>query len=211
MTVNQNIIYTTDDLTVQQMDELLQATELAVDTELTGLDVHADKLCLVQIRARDSNDYYLIQIKDNKDYPNLSTVLSNPNSTKIFHYARMDLLMIYKRLGVWAIPVFCTKIGTLLGRPKKGHALHNVLREVFNITLTNEETCSDWSKKLNENQKKYATNDVAYLHILKDYLSDKLNEKNLNIVAKKCFDFLPIRCQLDMDWSERDIFGYNPK
>ncbi len=211
MAIKQNIIYIKHDLSDEQTENLMNATELAVDTELTGLDVHADKLCLVQIRARDSDDFYLIQIMDNLEYPNLKSVLSNPKSTKIFHYARMDLLMIYKRLGIWAMPVFCTKIGTLLGRPKKGHALHNVLRQVFNITLSSTETCSDWSKPLTANQKKYAINDVAYLHILKDYLNDKLNEKNLDVIAKKCFEFLPTRCELDMAWSERDIFGYNPK
>ncbi len=206
-----NIIYLTDDLNKNQMEKLLCAKELAVDTELTGLDVLSDKLCLVQIRDRDSDDYYLIQIRDEKDYPNLAAVLSNPNSVKIFHYARMDVLMIYKRLGIWATPVFCTKIGTLLARPKKGHALHNVLREVFNITMDGEESCSDWTKELTASQKKYAINDVAYLHILKDYLSDKLIDSNLMGAAKKCFDFIPTRCELDLNWGERDIFNYNPK
>lgn len=206
-----NIIYLTQDLSIDQTQELMQATELAVDTELTGLDVHNDKLCLVQMRAKGSDDFYLVQIRDNKDYPNLVQVLSNPNSTKIFHYARMDLLMIYKRLGVWAMPVFCTKIGTLLARPKKGHALHNVLREVFGIEMDGQECCSDWTKKLTKSQQTYAATDVLYLHMLKDYLTDTLVDKNKLELAEKCFAFLPTRCQLDMDWSERDIFGYNPK
>ena len=184
---------------------------MAVDTELTGLDVHSDKLCLVQLRARDSDDYYLVQIKDGKDYPNLKRVLSDKKTVKIFHYARMDLLMIYKRLGIWACPVFCTKIGVLFARPKKGHALHNVLKEVFGIELDGTETCSDWTKKLTKSQQKYAATDVQHLHILKDYLSDELHDKNRMELASKCFDFLPTRCEIDMDWGERDIFGYNPK
>ena len=206
-----NIIYLTEDLNKEQTSELMCTPELAVDTELTGLDVHNDKLCLVQLRARDSNDYYLIQIRDNNEYPNLVSVLSNPKITKIFHYARMDLLMIYKRLGVWAMPVFCTKIGTLLARPKKGHAFHNVLRELFQIETDGTECCSDWTKKLTKSQQKYAAADVQYLHLLKDYLKDTLVEKNMLDLANKSFEFLPTRCMLDMQWSERDIFGYNPK
>lgn len=206
-----NIIYLQDDLSEEQTKELLNASDLAVDTELTGLDVHSDKLCLVQLRARDADDFYLVQIRDNKDYPNLIQVLSNPKSTKIFHYARMDLLMIYKRLGIWAMPVFCTKMGVLLARPKKGHTLKNSLREIFKIQLEKDECCSDWTKKLTSKQQIYAANDVLYLHMLKDYLQDALIDKNRFEMAKKCFDFLPTRCALDMDWGDRDIFGYNPK
>lgn len=206
-----NIIYLTDDLTNAQASELSRTDTLAVDTELTGLDVHDDKLCLVQLRARDSDDFYLIQIKDNKDYPNLAKLLSNPKITKIFHYARMDLLMIYKRLGIWAMPVFCTKIGVLLARPKKGHTLQNSLKEIFKIQLEKDECCSDWTKKLTSKQQKYAATDVMYLHMLMDYLTDALRDKNMLQTAHKCFEFLPTRCELDMDWGERDIFGYNPK
>jgi ribonuclease D len=206
-----NIIYLQHDLSDQQAADLARASDLAVDTELTGLDIHSDNLCLVQLRARDSDDFYLVQIRDNKDYPNLARVLADPKITKIFHYARMDLLMIYKRLGVWAAPVFCTKIGVLLARPKKGHTLQNALREIFKIEIEKDECCSDWTKKLNAKQQKYAATDVLYLHMLKDYLTDTLADKNRLDLAGKCFEFLPTRCQLDMDWGERDIFGYNPK
>lgn len=206
-----NIIYTQQDLSEEQTNDLLKSADLAVDTELTGIDVHSDVLCLVQMRARDSDDFYLVQIRDGLDYPNLKRVLSNPKSVKIFHYARMDLLMIYKRLGIWAMPVFCTKIGVLLARPKRGHTLANSLREIFKIQLEKGECCSDWTKKLTSTQKEYAATDVLYLHMLKDYLIDNLQDMNRLELAKTCFDFLPTRCELDMDWGERDIFGYNPK
>ncbi|MBN1281536.1 MAG: ribonuclease D [Alphaproteobacteria bacterium] len=206
-----NIIYLQNDLSDQQVKELSKSPDLAVDTELTGLDVKGDHLCLVQLRARDSDDFYLVQIRDNQEYPNLAKLLSNPKITKIFHYARMDMLMIYKRFGVWTMPVFCTKIGTLLARPKKGHALHNVLKELFKVEMDGSETCSDWTKKLSKNQQKYAATDVMYLHMLKDYLVDALRDTNRFELANKCFEFLPTRCEIDMDWGERDIFGYNPK
>ncbi|MDE6478316.1 MAG: ribonuclease D [Alphaproteobacteria bacterium] len=206
-----NIIYQDEDLSQQQTAQLMDATELAVDTELTGLDVHADNLCLVQMRARGSDDYYLIHIRDNRDYPNVARVLGNRKCLKIFHYARMDMVMIYKRLGIWAAPVFCTKIGVLLARPNRGHTLHNSLREIFNITLDKDECCSDWTGRLTTPQKQYAAADVMHLHMLKDYLVDSLADKNRLDLAQKCFEFLPTRCELDMNWGARDIFGYNPK
>ncbi|MCL1902223.1 MAG: ribonuclease D [Alphaproteobacteria bacterium] len=209
-----NIIYQKHDLSDVQARALLDSPALAVDTELTGLDVHSDQLCLVQLRAEDSDDFYLVQIKNNAGYPNLCRVLANPKSTKIFHYARMDLLMIYKRLGIWAMPVFCTKIATLLARPKKGHALHNVLKEVLKIELDadlKKETISDWGKDLTKKQQKYAAIDVLYLHELRMVLGDMLCDKNRMDLAQKCFEFLPTRCELDLNWGERDIFAYNPK
>lgn len=206
-----NIIYLQNDLSDAQAAALMKSPELAVDTELTGLDISADYLCLVQVRAAGSDDFYLVQIKNDREYPNLTRVLANPKSTKIFHYARMDMLMIYKRLGVWAAPVFCTKIGVLLARPKKGHALHNVLKELFKVETESDQTTSDWTRSLTKKQQVYAATDVLYLHDLKRVLRDMLADKNRLELAEKCFKFLPTRCQLDLDWGGRDIFAYNPK
>jgi len=206
-----NIIYLQNDLSDQQMRELMKSPELAVDTELTGLDISDDRLCLVQLRASGSDDFYLVQIRQTQEYPNLARVLSNPKSVKIFHYARMDLLMIYKRLGIWAMPVFCTKIGVLLARPKKGHTLQNSLREIFKIEIEKEECCTDWTQKLTKKQQNYAATDVLYLHDLKRVLTDMLSDKNRLDLAQRCFEFLPTRCELDLNWGERDIFAYNPK
>lgn len=206
-----NIIFQKTDLTEDQASLLMNSKEIAVDTELTGLDVHDDRLCLVQMRATRSDDFYLIQIDMNSSYPNLAAVLTHSGSLKIFHYARMDMCMIYKRLGVFPAPVFCTKIGVLLARPKKGHTLQNALREIFKIDLDKGECCSDWTGKLTKKQQTYAATDVLYLHDLKRVLADTLADKSRLDIAYKCFEFLPTRCLLDLEWGDRDIFGYNPK
>jgi len=209
-----NIIYIKNDLSDAAADALIQSGEIAVDTELTGLDVKSDRLCLVQLRGAGSDDFYLVQIRAGAEYPNLGRVLTAPGVPKIFHYARMDMGMIYKRLGFFVAPVFCTKIAVLLARPKKGHALHNVLHEVLGVDLDPEmkaETLSDWTANLTKKQQLYAATDVLYLHDLKRVLSDMLRDTNRLELAEKCFEFLPARCMLDLDWGERDIFAYNPK
>ncbi|MDR0449028.1 MAG: ribonuclease D [Rickettsiales bacterium] len=204
------INYLRRDLNEAETAALMAEPELAVDTELSGLNVKTDRLWLVQIKGAGP-DVYLVQMRDELRYPNLAKVLSNPNSAKIFHYARMDLLMIYKYLGVWATPVFCTKIGVLLARPKGGHTLANSLREIFKIELDKKECMSDWSLDLNEQQQAYAAEDVLHLHDLKKVLEDGLRDKNRAALAQSCFEFLKTRVLLDLDWGERDIFGYNPK
>ncbi len=206
-----NIIYLKQDLSDEMAEDLLKTKELAVDTELTGIDVHEDRLLLVQLKAKGSDDVYLVQIKRGVEYDNLKRVLSNKKCLKIFHYARMDLLMIYKELGVWAMPTFCSKIAVLLARPKKGHTLARSLKEVLGIELDKSENMSDWSKDLTRPQREYAANDVLFLHELKLVLEQMLEDKNLLDVANSCFEFLPTRVLLDLEWSERDIFSHNPK
>ena len=46
-----NIIYLKRDLSKDQADAIIATGEVAVDTELTGLDVKSDRLCLVQLRG----------------------------------------------------------------------------------------------------------------------------------------------------------------
>ncbi|MBV8334556.1 MAG: ribonuclease D, partial [Alphaproteobacteria bacterium] len=83
---------------------------IAVDTEAMGLNPQRDRLCLVQISAGDG-DAHLIQFNPG-DYaaPRLKHLLAAPDVTKIFHFARFDLGMLYRYLGVMATPVYCTKI-----------------------------------------------------------------------------------------------------
>ena len=72
--------------------ELDLSNKIAVDCEFMGLNFLRDKLCLVQISSGNS-DAHIVQL-DRKSYdaPNLKKVLSNKSITKIFHYARSDLV-----------------------------------------------------------------------------------------------------------------------
>ena len=49
--IRMNIIYLKRDLSKDQADAIIATGEVAVDTELTGLDVKSDRLCLVQLRG----------------------------------------------------------------------------------------------------------------------------------------------------------------
>ena len=52
--------------------------------------------------------------------------------------------MIYKRFGVWTMPVFCTKIAVVLARPKKGNSLRNCLSEIFKIEIEKDHYVACW-------------------------------------------------------------------
>ena len=70
--------------------------KIAIDCEFMGLNFLRDKLCLVQISSGKS-DANIIQLDRVKyDAPNLKKILSNKLISKIFHYARADLVFIKK-------------------------------------------------------------------------------------------------------------------
>ena len=75
-------------------DDLDLGNLIAVDGEFMGLNVRRDPLCLIQISSGNS-DAHIIQF-DRKNYnaPNLTKLLADENTTKIFHYGRADIAHI---------------------------------------------------------------------------------------------------------------------
>ena len=80
----------------------------------------------------------------------------------------------------------------------------------MDLTLCKEQQTSDWgAETLNKEQQKYAAGDVLYLHQLKEKLDVLLKREGRLELAQKCFDFLPIRAELDLlDFDEPDIFNH---
>ncbi len=89
------------------------------------------------------------------------------------------------------------------------HGLYDITKELLNITLNKVQQSSDWGlKELSEEQKQYAAMDVFYLHKLKEKLDLMLKRENRTELAKKCFDFLSTRVDLDLNGWEEDIFSH---
>src|SRR5689334_22391137 len=91
---------------------------IAIDTEAMGLNHARDRLCLVQIGDGNGN-CYLVQFAKDSTYqaPNLRKLLTSPNLVKILHFARFDVAILIRSLGLETIePIFCTKIASKLVR-----------------------------------------------------------------------------------------------
>ena len=186
---------------------------LAVDTETMGLNTQRDKLCLVQISAGDQ-DCHLIKVGGELGYkaPNLISLLKDKKVLKIFHYARFDVAVIKKNLGILPTPIFCTKIASKLARTYTDrHGLRELCKELLNVEISKQQQSSDWgSKDLSKAQIKYASNDVLYLHEIKNKLELILERENRLKLAYTIFKFIPIRVKLDLlGWHETDIFSHN--
>ena len=185
---------------------------VAVDTETQGLSLVRDKLCLVQLSSGDG-DAHIVQVdRSTYDCPNLKALLADTNVEKIFHFARFDLAIIKRDLGVTMTPVFCTKVASGLVRTYTDrHGLKDVCRELLSVDLSKQQQSSDWaSDTLTQAQLDYAASDVLYLHQIKTILSARLFREGRYEMAKACFEFLPHRADLDLaGWHDVDIFSHN--
>jgi len=194
-------------------DDVDFGSEVAVDTETQGLNINRDRLCVVQLSSGDGNAH-LVQLKpsDFDKAKNLKALMENTDVTKIFHFARFDVAVMKKYLGVSVSPIFCTKIASKLVRTYTDrHGLKDLLGELLGVQLDKKQQSSDWAaEELSDDQQVYAANDVYHLNAVKEKLVEMLVRENRHDIAKKCFDFLPARAELDLEgWNENDIFAHS--
>ncbi|MDR1031625.1 MAG: ribonuclease D [Holosporales bacterium] len=174
--------------------------EIAIDTEAMGLNIHNDRLCLVQI-ATSAGKCFLIKIgSPAKPASNLTEVLRSQKITKIFHFARFDVALLSKTFAVPVNNIFCTKIASKLARTfSSKHGLKDLCPDLLGVELSKQEQTSDWGEnKLTEEQLKYAASDVLYLHRLKAKLLKMLIREGRDKLAYDCFKNLSTIAELDI-------------
>ncbi|WP_422025986.1 ribonuclease D [Pyruvatibacter mobilis] len=185
---------------------------VAVDTEAMGLDPNRDDLCVVQLSSGDG-DAHVVQLdRATFDCPNLKALLADAGTVKLFHFARFDVGMISKYLGVTCAPVYCTKIASRLVRTYTDrHGLKDLARELLGVDMSKQQQSSDWgADDLSPAQLDYAASDVLYLHQMKDKLDMMLAREGRADLAQACFEFLPTRAALDLaGWPDEDIFAHS--
>ena len=196
-------------------NDILFKESVAIDTETMGLKTLRDRLCLIQISA-GNGDAHLIKIDKSiaslqQKYKNLKKVLQNKNILKIFHFARFDLAALNFYVCKVEGNIWCTKIASKLSRTYTNkHGLSDLTKELLSIEISKEQQSSNWGNKIiSEKQKKYASNDVLYLHNLKEKLEEILLQENRLELAEKVFSFLKVRVELDLaGFEDLDIFAH---
>lgn len=185
---------------------------VAIDTETLGLNPLRDRLCVVQISPGDGTADVIQIAAGQRRAPNLVSLLRNRRITKLFHFGRFDLAVLYQTFGVMAEPVFCTKIASRLTRTYTDrHGLKDICAELLGVGLSKQQQSSDWAAEtLSPEQLEYAASDVLYLHRLREVLAGRLQRDGRAKEADACFRFLPTRAKLDlMGWDEEDIFAHS--
>lgn len=190
---------------------ILPEGDVAIDCEAMGLQQHRDRLCVLQISLGDGVVHVVHFPTPDYQAPKLKAVLQDNKRQKILHFARFDIALIQRYLGVQLANIFCTKIASRLTRTYTDqHGLKDLCAELLNIKLSKQQRSSDWgASSLTAEQISYAAHDVFYLHKIREILKAMLQRDKREHIAKACFTFLPTRAELDLlCWQEQDIFHH---
>ena len=119
---------------------------------------------------------------------------------KVFHFARFDVAALASGLGIAVSPIFCTKVGSRLGRTyTPRHGLKDLVMELVGVELDKGAQSSDWGRvdELSDAQLAYAANDVRYLLPARQKLEAMLRREERWDLAKRCFECIPVIADLD--------------
>ncbi|WP_350335281.1 ribonuclease D [Coralliovum pocilloporae] len=185
---------------------------VAIDTETMGLNPHRDRLCVIQLSPGDGTADVVQIAQGQTKAPNIQALLADATKTKLFHFARFDVAVLYNAFGTMTDGIYCTKIASKLVRTYTDrHGLRDLCRELIEVDISKQQQSSDWgADELTEAQTAYAASDVLYLHQLRSVLDERLDREGRSEIADACFSFLPIRAKLDLvGWPETDIFAHS--
>ena len=154
----------TNDIPDNLVESYLSESEIAVDTELHGLRLFRDEVCLIQI-CDDKNNVTLIKPNKNHIPTNLKRLLTDPDVIKVFHFAITDVAFFKTSLNIEVEPFCCTKVMSKLIRTyTQDHGLKDLILEVHGKQINKEQQQSNWDNEiLTDKQLEYAANDVLYL------------------------------------------------
>ena len=168
----------TDDIPDNLLELYLSEKEIAVDSEFHGLRLYRDEVCLIQV-CDDKNNVSLVKPDIKKVPPNLKLLLTDPDVTKVFHFAISDVSFIKTSLEIEVTPFCCTKVMSKLIRTyTNGHGLKDLCLELLGYEVNKEQQQTDWSQnELTKNQLEYAANDVSELIKIYRILSQMIENR----------------------------------
>lgn len=172
---------------------LLQAPQIAVDTESNSLHAYQEKVCLLQFSIPD-NDYLVDPLAlDNLDA--LAPVFASPTVEKIFHAADYDLIVLQRDYGIQCRQLFDTMWGgRILGWEHVG--LGNLLEEHFKIHADKKFQRYDWGRRpVSSKAITYARMDTHYLLKLREIELAELKEMGRWAEAQEIFHYLATNMQ----------------
>ncbi len=148
---------------LRDLCERLRGSEwLAIDTEFIRERTYYPRLCLIQVSNGEvAACVDPIRLPDIQPFLDL---MFDGNILKVFHAARQDLEIFWHDWHQFPLPLFDTQpAAALLGHGDQiGYA--RLVQQVLGTELPKDQSRTDWSARpLNEQQLRYALDDVIYL------------------------------------------------
>ena len=170
-------VYT--DIPEKIFNSYLRNEKIAVDTELHGLTMNRDQICLVQLCDQEEQ---VCLVRPNRDggYSRLKALMENQEVLKVFHFALTDVAFFRTSLNIEVTPFCCTKVMSKLIRTyTQNHGLKDLHMELLGIQMEKEQQQTNWAESdLSQNQLKYAANDVLRLLEIFERLQKMIISRN---------------------------------
>lgn len=159
------------------LEDLKNATEIAIDLEHHDYRTYYGIVCLMQISTR-KQDYLIDTIALRKEAKILNEVFTNPMITKVFHGAFMDIIWLQRDLGLYIVSLFDTfHASRAIGLPR--HSLAYLLEHFSNFKTSKKYQLADWRiRPLRPAMAAYARADTHFLLNIYDQLRNKLIENS---------------------------------
>jgi len=163
------------DISDKLLELYLAEPVIAIDTELHGLRLYRDEVCLVQI-CDDKKNVCLVKPEHKQVPPNLKKLLTDKNVIKVFHFALSDVAFFQTSMNIEVSPFRCTKVMSKLIRTyTQGHGLKDLSQELLGHDLNKDQQQTNWAhNNLSSKQLEYAANDVLELVQIYRKLTDMM-------------------------------------
>ena len=175
--MNEYLIH--DDIPEGTFNNFMNLEKIAVDTELHGLTMNRDQICLVQICDQEEQ-VCLVRPKQDGGYSRLKALMENKDVLKVFHFALTDVAFFQTSLNIEVTPFCCTKVMSKLIRTyTQNHGLKDLHMELLGIQMEKEQQQTNWAESdLSQKQLKYAANDVLRLLEIFERLQQMIISRN---------------------------------
>ncbi|KAK5131380.1 hypothetical protein LTR08_000983 [Meristemomyces frigidus] len=168
----------TEESMYEMLQELKQATEIAVDLEHHDQRSYIGIVSLMQISTRDK-DWIVDTLKPwRRKLECLNEVFANPNIIKILHGAFMDVMWLQRDLGLYLVGLFDTHYAArALGY--QGGSYAYLLKRFANVNAQKQYQLADWRiRPLPQELLDYARSDTHYLLYIFDNMRNDLITKS---------------------------------
>ncbi|KAL8341465.1 hypothetical protein RB601_005573 [Gaeumannomyces tritici] len=159
---------------LEMLEDLKQATEIAVDLEHHDFRTYSGLLSLMQVSTRDK-DWVVDTLKPwRRRLEVLNQVFADPKILKVFHGAFMDIIWLQRDLGLYVVGLFDTfHAAEALLYPSK--SLAYLLKKFADFEADKRFQMADWRiRPLSKEMLYYARSDTHYLLYVYDMMRNEL-------------------------------------
>ncbi|KIW11118.1 hypothetical protein PV08_10418 [Exophiala spinifera] len=160
----------------EMLDELKQASEIAIDLEHNDMRSFVGMVCLMQISTREK-DWIIDTLKPwRENLQMLNEVFADPKILKLFHGSNMDMIWLQRDLGLYVVGLFDT-FHASMALHFEGKSLKYLLQRFANFEAQKQYQVADWRvRPLPKELLDYARSDTHFLLHIYDNVRNMLVE-----------------------------------